>query len=152
MTRKTQKEYNKRYYEKHKERLNAEQRAYYRQTKELRTAKRAGITRKSRIKNHDKIQAWNKAYYARHKEDYYRRSVSSRYGLSPEEYTDLVTQCGVGCNICGKSFTETKHCIDHNHTTDKVRGLLCRSCNVFLGWFEKNRNPVIAYLECYIEP
>ncbi len=39
--------------------------------------------------------------------------------------------------------------IDHNHDSGKVRGLLCRKCNVTLGVIEKNRDR-IELLEHYI--
>lgn len=58
------------------------------------------------------------------------------------------------CEICGKSVSdivnENNHfvslCIDHNHTTHEFRGLLCMTCNRALGWFEKNEQNILQYL------
>mgnify|MGYP001585018387 CR=1 FL=1 len=42
------------------------------------------------------------------------------------------------CKICNVHQKELKHQlgVDHNHTTGKVRGLLCGSCNKGLGLFK----------------
>lgn len=51
------------------------------------------------------------------------------YGTCKEELGEQV------CQICGS--TENL-CIDHCHTTSKVRGLLCSKCNIGLGMFRDN--------------
>lgn len=61
------------------------------------------------------------------------------------------------CEICGKSIEDTvkwdskyavKHlCIDHNHSNNKFRGLLCQVCNRQLGWFENNKDNILKYLD-----
>lgn len=38
-------------------------------------------------------------------------------------------------------------CVDHNHKTGKVRGILCKFCNSKLGWFENRRLSIEEYLK-----
>lgn len=38
------------------------------------------------------------------------------------------------CEICGKI---SSLCCDHNHLSGKIRGWICRRCNIMLGWYEK---------------
>lgn len=61
-------------------------------------------------------------------------SRRSRYGLEPEDYKRLQDLFDGKCGICKQ---ETKLAIDHCHVTMRVRGLLCRSCNLALGLYEK---------------
>jgi hypothetical protein len=59
----------------------------------------------------------------------------SRYGLSDEDFRDLFdAQMGL-CAICYNPMTPI--CVDHNHLTQQVRGLLCVTCNFGLGIVEK---------------
>jgi hypothetical protein len=60
-----------------------------------------------------------------------------RYGVAPGFFdTQFVKQNGM-CAVC-KVRCATD--IDHSHTTEKVRGLLCGSCNRALGLFEEDVN------------
>jgi len=57
-----------------------------------------------------------------------------RYGLTADEYRALWANEDGHCYICTKPFTPARPaCIDHAHTTGRVRGLLCRPCNWTLG-------------------
>ena len=54
------------------------------------------------------------------------------------------------CKICNVKFSKSTACVDHCHTTNKVRGLLCRLCNIGLGHFKDNTEILtnaITYLE-----
>lgn len=53
------------------------------------------------------------------------------------------------CCICKSDFRETKACLDHNHTTGVIRGILCGHCNSGIGFFRENPdflNSAIDYL------
>lgn len=56
----------------------------------------------------------------------------SKYGIEKEHYTGLLKEQNGLCAICGHSL-KTKCCVDHNHATGQIRGLLCDSCNRGLG-------------------
>ena len=62
------------------------------------------------------------------------------YNITLDEYNNLLKKQNDKCSICGKSSKENKKrlAIDHNHTTGKIRGLLCSSCNQGLGKFYDN--------------
>jgi hypothetical protein len=70
------------------------------------------------------------------------------YGLSLQDYRAMFERQGKVCGICktpGKPL-----CVDHCHATGKVRGLLCRDCNLGLGNYKDNpvfTRAATAYLE-----
>lgn len=63
--------------------------------------------------------------------------LKSRYGITPEQYTELFSKQNGCCAIC-KQPESARHnysnkvqqlAVDHCHSTGKVRGLLCQDCN-----------------------
>lgn len=55
---------------------------------------------------------------------------------------------GDPCDVCG-GWTE-RMSIDHNHVTGKARGLLCRDCNLILGYVQDDPKRLLALIE-YLE-
>lgn len=60
------------------------------------------------------------------------------YGITSEQYNQMFLQQEGCCAICGKHQSEFKRalCVDHNHETGEIRGLLCSKCNLGLGNFK----------------
>jgi hypothetical protein len=81
------------------------------------------------------------------------RARKHKYGITPSDFENLLIQSEGKCMICKESFGKGKVCIDHNHTTGKVRGVVCDSCNKGLGFFKDNSivlDTAIQYLEANV--
>lgn len=77
-----------------------------------------------------------------------QRQLQRKYGLTAEEYDGLLDVADGRCPICRKETR--KLVVDHDHTTGKVRGLICAGCNTGLGFFEDSVDSLtnaILYLE-----
>lgn len=95
--------------------------------------------------------------YILHKLGEYRKRVEKRsqlrtkYGMTLEEYEELLKQQNDVCAICKNPCSRSKTLsVDHCHKTDKNRGLLCNSCNNGLGFFKDTLEylrEAIKYLE-----
>lgn len=75
-------------------------------------------------------------------------ALLSRYGVTMDEFEALVEKQNGVCAICGKY--EAVLSVDHNHTTGKVRGLLCRQCNRGLGLLQDSEyvlSKALQYLQ-----
>jgi hypothetical protein len=67
-----------------------------------------------------------------------RRWLKRNYGITPEQFASMEAGQGGKCAICGAGgfVKKGKLCVDHNHDTMKIRGLLCHSCNMGIGHFK----------------
>jgi len=77
-----------------------------------------------------------------------RVQLRYNYGMSLEEFDQLLAEQHNACAICGLTSSETL-CVDHCHDTGKVRGLLCRRCNSGLGFYDDDpafMSKAVAYL------
>lgn len=138
------------WYTKNRERLRTRASAYY-------VANREHIAARQTAYNSihsERVKATKRAYYERNKERVKhiseRGRLRRRYGLTPAEVVSMRTAQGNRCAVCGDSFSVilTPH-VDHDHKTGRVRGLLCRHCNAFIGHAREDTvrlNAAIAYL------
>lgn len=92
-----------------------------------------------------------KKYYqtAKGKQASKKGQLKLRYNLSLEEYNQKLKEQKHSCAICRKDEVELpkKLAVDHNHVTGQIRGLLCTSCNLGLGYFKDDINLFLSAIE-----
>jgi DNA-directed RNA polymerase subunit RPC12/RpoP len=59
------------------------------------------------------------------------RHLKARYGITEAIYNKMLKQQGSKCGVCRRPAEtfRTRLCVDHNHKTLEIRGLLCHHCN-----------------------
>jgi hypothetical protein len=72
-----------------------------------------------------------------YREKHYAHNLMFNYGLTIEQFRNLLHRQNYACAICERPFDRTPH-VDHCHVTHWVRGLLCHRCNPGLGNFQDN--------------
>lgn len=71
------------------------------------------------------------------------------FGCSEEQYKALQANQMNRCAICDET-TNKALSVDHSHSTNQIRGLLCTRCNLGIGYFKDNielLRKAIQYLE-----
>lgn len=74
----------------------------------------------------------------------------TNFGITYEDYLKIFSIQNGKCFICHTQSDSKTLAVDHCHTTAKVRGLLCMSCNIALGMFKENveiMEKIIEYLK-----
>lgn len=102
----------------------------------------------------EKARGYRAAQYARDPTFKVRQLLRHYYGITLEQYYELLTAQDGVCAICGAAFVNNgdkkgRLDVDHCKTTGRIRGLLCSSCNTGLGWFRDNADLLVkaaAYL------
>lgn len=93
------------------------------------------------LKHHDRELARGRMRAVRDREKireysrHYRMLV--RFGITVADWERLFESQGKACAICKRLDPDGRHWhTDHCHETGKLRGILCRRCNLGLGWFD----------------
>jgi len=100
--------------------------------------------RRGPIKACDCYHPWNYSGLTRKGLD-----LRKRYGMTEKQLCQMLKDQDGKCLICGSKEDEKLH-VDHCHSTGKVRGLLCKCCNVTLGMLNEDKalfERCIEYLE-----
>lgn len=136
MTREEQ-AYQKQWRADHREELKAYHQAWYQENKE-----------RVRLRNLEYRKKNREKYRAAHR----ARQIRGRYGIEAEEFDRLMIEQQGLCKICHVQMViggldHDSVCIDHDHETGRVRGLLCHRCNLGLGGFRDKMALVQAALD-----
>ena len=74
--------------------------------------------------------------------------LKRRFGLTELEFLSVLEVQNSRCAICfSKSKTNRKLSVDPDHSTGKVRGLLCDTCNRGLGFFQDNVSLLLSAIK-----
>ena len=140
------------YYRKNRTKILYNNKIYYRKNKESIKAR----ARKAHFKNRAQNLIRMKRRYNDNRVTFARRARKTRaslhgrdvylrynYGISLEDYKNLLKQQEGACDICHRKLTIKNRnipllraTVDHNHKTGVVRGILCETCNMALGLFQ----------------
>jgi hypothetical protein len=74
------------------------------------------------------------------------------YGITADELHALYAKQDGRCAICKKPEGEKALCVDHDHDTGEVRGLLCNNCNAMLGYAQDNTEILRRAIYYVIDP
>lgn len=101
---------------------------------------------KSRLKDN------NPNYKYGRKEVSRRAKLKALYGITLEQYNEMLLKQNNQCAICHKYNTALQKplFVDHDHKTGKVRGLLCTKCNFMLGAIQDSVN-ILKYAIKYLK-
>jgi hypothetical protein len=102
---------------------------------------RAEYQRRYKSRDPERFRARGRSYY-----------LQTKYGIGAKEYDALYAAQNGCCAICRKHQSTLKQPlhVDHCHVTEKVRGLLCKRCNLGIGMLEESADSLtnaIDYLE-----
>jgi hypothetical protein len=87
----------------------------------------AGETKEWYSKNKDKSKDW---------------SLRNNYGITLADFDRMLADQNNSCKICETSFDKPelgigdRPCVDHDHKTGKIRGILCNACNRGIGYLK----------------
>ena len=100
-------------------------------------------------KNYERNKEYYKNYYKLYYPDNKKRYkdldrkfyLKKLYNLSLEAYSKLFDSQNGECPLCGCDLNslDRNPSVDHNHKNNKVRGILCQSCNLKLGFIEGDK-------------
>ena len=119
--------------------------------------------REQYLKNKDKEKAAREIYYSKNKESILARNkkynkenpdkrksaiLKYEYGITLDQYNEMFRAQESKCAICQRHQNELTRtlCVDHDHKTNKVRALLCLTCNTDVSVVENRLEEMTKYL------
>lgn len=97
---------------------------------------RKEITKRYRENHEEQIRNYGRT----HREMQKHRNLRFFHGISLEQYNAMFAAQNGLCKGCYRHQSSIKlaFAVDHDHITEKIRGLLCGQCNTALGLVREN--------------
>ena len=120
----------------HHQRYEAERHAYYLRNREKILARE----RNRRLAmGPEKLRAVRKAEYLKARNRYREYELKKKYGISLADLSRLLVGQEGKCAICQTTAPGGKGwCVDHDHVTTAIRGVLCQGCNTGIGLLKES--------------
>lgn len=120
----------KKYYALHKE----ERLAYALEYRTINKEKIRDHRKQRDLRQPDILREKDRAYRVAHKEELRAYNMMRYHGVTTQEIEELKIKQNNKCAICNKELVPGRGThLDHNHITNKNRGLLCSTCNTGIG-------------------
>jgi len=117
------------YHQLHKEEIHARHKEYYRVNKK-------------------EWREYERKWRLRHPDRERDHSLQSNHGITQYDYDQMLLQQNGKCAICEQISIKPLD-VDHDHTTNVIRGLVCHRCNLGLRMVdnEKKLQAALEYLK-----
>lgn len=133
-------EYNKALKEKNKEYIKNQNKNYYQENKKRQQA----WTKQDRKDHPERYVQYSRNRYSSKKVEITTERLAKAFNMTVEQYNQMFIDCNNLCEICNKPEKmivlgiPKRLCVDHNHTTGMVRGILCGTCNLQIGMIQED--------------
>lgn len=98
----------------------------------------------------DELREQRRSYYLAHREEYRFKKLRDLYGMDVMSFEKMLDSQGHACAVCGTRRPGGHGwCVDHDHVSGIVRGILCPNCNTGIGHLGDDAERVekaLAYL------
>lgn len=135
--------------EANKEREDEMKRAWQAANKERKEETRREWNKRNRDHVNESGKAWKKK-----NPEAMRKYRFKKYGLTVEQYDAMFAAQGGKCAICGTTTPRADvadFCVDHDHETGAVRGLLCFACNAGIGQMQDSTRILLSAVDYLIQ-
>jgi len=108
-------------------------------------------SRKYREENKEKILKRQKEDHKKYPHKRKNSMLKYQYGITIDDYNKMFEQQKGKCDICKRHQNDLTRtlCVDHDHKTNKVRALLCVTCNTDVSVVENKLEEMLKYLNKY---
>jgi hypothetical protein len=138
-------EYNRKYRKDHPEVIKAISKRHYEKHRKKIIARERKLMRKAIKTDRRKYLSYFKEYRKKNRDKYRHYNLQKTYGITLDQFQQMKTAQNNLCALCKQPMKDASDCcVDHNHSTQKVRELLCKKCNMGIGLF--NESPALLEL------